>query len=314
MEVTPCYTAASFFLTGLPRMQQFSTIGIIGRRDNRDIIDSLQVLTAFLQRRANTSIVVDPAVSELLGAHAFTVCERESMGGSCQLVIVVGGDGSMLKVAGTLAEQGVPVVGINRGRLGFLTDILPEEIDYSLEQILDGHYKLESRFLLEVGLRGKPAELHLGSAMNDVVLHPGVAAQMIEFELYIDGQFVYNQASDGLIVATPTGSTAYSMSAGGPIMHPKLDALVLVPMYPHSLSSRPIVVDSDSEVTIVIGERHDTTPQISCDGSVVYTTSVGDVLTIRRKTQELKLLHPVDYDYYATCRSKLGWSHRPGRT
>lgn len=294
-------------------MQQFSTIGIIGRRDNRDIVDSLHALTDFLQARPATSIVVDESVSGLLGQHPFEVCHRDRMGGRCQLVIVVGGDGSMLKAAGTLAEQGLPVVGINRGRLGFLTDILPEEIEQALGPILEGRYKLENRFLLEVDLRSKEGTRQLGIAMNDVVLHPGVAAQMIEFELCIDGQFVYNQASDGLIVATPTGSTAYSMSAGGPIMHPKLDALVLVPMYPHSLSSRPIVVDSDSEISIVVGERHDTTPQISCDGTVVHTTRVGDVLTIRRTARELKLLHPVDYDYYATCRSKLGWSHRPGR-
>ncbi len=294
-------------------MQQFSSIGIISRRDNRDIIDSLQALTGYLQKRPGISIVVDESVSELLGAHAFEICPRERMGSRCQLAIVIGGDGSMLKVASTLAEQGVPVVGINRGRLGFLTDIVPEEIEHSLDQILSGKYKLESRFLLDVGLARTDSLSPLGSAMNDVVLHPGVAAQMIEFELYIDGQFVYNQASDGLIVATPTGSTAYSMSAGGPIMHPRLDALVLVPMYPHSLSSRPIVVGSNAEITIVIGERHDTTPQISCDGSVVYTTSVGDVLTIKRKPQQLQLVHPVDYDYYATCRSKLGWSHRPGK-
>lgn len=295
-------------------MQQFSTIGIISRRDNRDIVDSLQALIAFLQRRPGTTIVVDDAVSGLLGTHGFTVCPREQMGRHCKLAIVIGGDGSMLKVASTLAEQGVPVVGINRGRLGFLTDIVPEEIEPSLGAILDGRFKLERRFLLDVGLvRGSALE-PLGSAMNDVVLHPGIAAQMIEFELYIDGTFVYNQASDGLIVATPTGSTAYSMSAGGPIMHPDLDALVLVPMYPHSLSSRPIVVDSGAELTIVIGERHATTPQVSCDGTVVCTTAVGDMLRIRRKPQELQLLHPVDYDYYATCRSKLGWSHRPGRT
>ncbi|HHX81848.1 MAG TPA: NAD(+) kinase, partial [Pseudomonadaceae bacterium] len=226
---------------------------------------------------------------------------------------VVGGDGSMLKAAATLADQGLPVVGINRGRLGFLTDIIPEEIETSLDLILDGHYLLENRFLLDVSFPAASDTALLGSAMNDVVLHPGIAAQMIEFELYIDGRFVYNQASDGLIVATPTGSTAYSMSAGGPIMHPDLDALVLVPMYPHTLSSRPIVVDSDSEITLVIGDRHNTSPQISCDGSVVYTSNPGDVLTIKRKSQELKLLHPEDYDYYATCRSKLGWSHRPGR-
>lgn len=294
-------------------MQQFSTIGIISRRDNRDIIDSLQVLTSYLQKRPSTSVIVDESVSGLLGEHGFEVCPREEMGGKCQLVIVVGGDGSMLKAASTLADQNVPVVGINRGRLGFLTDIIPEEIEHSLGEILAGQYKLESRFLLDVYIPGEQGPSLLGSAMNDVVLHPGVAAQMIEFELYIDGQFVYNQASDGLIVATPTGSTAYSMSAGGPIMHPQLDALVLVPMYPHSLSSRPIVVGSESEITIVIGDRHNTMPQISCDGSVVYTTSVGEVLTIKRKSKRLQLLHPYDYDYYATCRSKLGWSHRPGK-
>lgn len=294
-------------------MQQFSTIGIISRRDNRDIADSLLALTAYLQQRPHTSIVVDESVSGILGEHAFRVCRREEIGQYCQLVIVVGGDGSMLKAAATLADQGLPVVGINRGRLGFLTDIIPEEIETSLDLILDGHYLLENRFLLDVSFPAASDTALLGSAMNDVVLHPGIAAQMIEFELYIDGRFVYNQASDGLIVATPTGSTAYSMSAGGPIMHPDLDALVLVPMYPHTLSSRPIVVDSDSEITLVIGDRHNTSPQISCDGSVVYTSNPGDVLTIKRKSQELKLLHPEDYDYYATCRSKLGWSHRPGR-
>lgn len=294
-------------------MQQFPTIGIIGRRDNRDIVDSLLALTDYLKAREDTAIVVDDSVSGLLGEHDYKVCARQDIGKHCQLVIVVGGDGSMLKAAGTLADQDVPVVGINRGRLGFLTDIRPEDIDNSLGSILDGRYQLETRFLMDVSLPPDAGGSLLGSAMNDVVLHPGIAAQMIEFELYIDGRFVYNQASDGLIVATPTGSTAYSMSAGGPIMHPGLDALVLVPMYPHSLSSRPIVVDSDSEITLVVGDRHNTSPQVSCDGSVVHTSNPGDMLVVRRKQRELKLLHPEDYDYYATCRSKLGWSHRPGK-
>ncbi len=294
-------------------MQQFSTIGIISRRDNRELVDTLLALTAFLHRRPHTRIVLDEAVSALLGTHPFEVCPRHEMGGLCQLVIVVGGDGSMLKAAPLMADQDLPVVGINRGRLGFLTDIRPEEIELALGPILEGKYVEESRFLLEVIQITSKGEVMLGTAMNDVVLHPGRAAQMIEFELYVDGGFVYNQASDGLIVATPTGSTAYSMSAGGPIMHPKLDALVLVPMYPHSLSSRPIVVDSGSSIKLVIGARENTAPQVSCDGSVVHTTSVGDVITIRRKHKELKLLHPVDYDYYATCRSKLHWSHRPGK-
>jgi NAD+ kinase len=294
-------------------MQQFSTIGIISRRDNRELIDSLLALTAFLRRRPHTRILLEENVSELLGTHPFEICRREDMGQMCQLVIVVGGDGSMLKAAPVLADQNLPVVGINRGRLGFLTDILPEEIETGLGRILAGEYKLESRFLLDVSLPGSKREQLLGAAMNDVVLHPGVAAQMIEFELYIDEQFVCNQTSDGLIVATPTGSTAYALSAGGPIMHPRLDALVLVPMYPHTLSSRPIVVDSDSTIRLVLGDRHKSTPQVSCDGSVVHACGAGDSIIIRRKSKQLQLLHPVDYDYYATCRSKLGWSQRPGK-
>ena len=294
-------------------MQQFSTIGIISRRDNRELVDTLLALTGFLQRRPHTRVVLDEAVSALLGTHPYEVLTRTQMGGVCQLVIVVGGDGSMLKAAPLMADQDLPVVGINRGRLGFLTDIRPEEIERALGPILEGQYVEEKRFLLEVIQSTPKGDVILGAAMNDVVLHPGKAAQMIEFELYVDGGFVYNQASDGLIVATPTGSTAYSMSAGGPIMHPKLAALVLVPMYPHSLSSRPIVVDSGSSIKLVIRERENTVPQVSCDGTVVHTTSVGDTLTIRRKQKELRLLHPVDYDYYATCRSKLHWSHRPGK-
>jgi len=295
-------------------MQQFSTIGIISRHDNSELMDTLLVLTTFLQKRPATRIVLDEAVSALLGTHSFETCPRAAMGKHCQLVIVVGGDGSMLKAAPVLADQDLPVVGINRGRLGFLTDILPEGLEAGLSRILDGHYRLESRFLLEVSRPGDTGEVLLGNAMNDVVLHPGMAAQMIEFELFIDGQFVYNQASDGLIVATPTGSTAYSMSAGGPIMHPQLDALVLVPMYPHSLSSRPVVIGSDSNITLVIGDRHRILPQISCDGSVIHTASAGDRITIRRKHKQLQLMHPVDYDYYATCRSKLLWSQRPGNS
>lgn len=295
-------------------MQQFSTIGLISRRDNRDIIDTLTQVADYLCKRQGTSVLVDDSVAALLPSRKLEVISRAAMGTRCQLVIVVGGDGSMLKAANILAEQDIPVVGVNRGRLGFLTDILPDDIKSALEQILSGHYREEPRFLLEVSIgEGRTARL-LGSAMNDVVLHPGIAAQMIEFDLYVDGQFVCHQASDGMIIATPTGSTAYSLSAGGPIMHPRLDVLALVPMYPHSLSSRPIVVDSKSVITLVVGERHTTTPQISCDGSVVHTSSVGDTFTIRRKAKQLKLLHPVDYDYYATCRSKLGWAQRPVRT
>ncbi|MGA0936017.1 MAG: NAD(+) kinase [Pseudohongiellaceae bacterium] len=290
-------------------MAQFSTIGLTGR-NNPDIVDSLQALVHYLKHTANVDIVLDVNVASLLDDHAFPVAPIQKLAGKCDLVIVVGGDGSLLQVASILAEHDLPVIGINRGRLGFLTDIMPDDLEAMLDGVLAGEFKIESRFLLDLFI-GDRNQVYLGSALNDIVLHPGKAVQMIEFALYIDDEFVYNQASDGLIVATPTGSTAYAMSAGGPIMHPRLDAMVLVPINPHSLSSRPIVVEGNRELTLVVGDRHRILPQLSCDGSMSHACSPGDRITIRKKDKQLKILHPGDYDYYETCRSKLGWSYRP---
>jgi len=226
------------------------------------------------------------------------------------LVVVVGGDGSMLNVAKHVASEGVPVIGINRGNLGFLTDILPDEIETQLDEVLAGKFTVENRFLLDAILNGAEEHKALGSALNDVVLHPGKAAQMIEFELFVNGKFVYSQESDGLIVATPTGSTAYSLSAGGPIMHPDLNAVVLVPMYPHSLNSRPIVIDGDCEIKLVVAAKESLQPQVSCDGDVRYTASAGDEIIVTKKSVPLKLIHPNNHSFYQTCRSKLGWGSR----
>jgi len=210
-----------------------------------------------------------------------------------------------------VASDQVPVIGINRGRLGFLTDILPDELEEGITAVLDGRYSVDSRFLLDVAARPQFAknskDQYLGSALNDVVLHPGKAAQMIKFELYVDGKFVYSLDSDGLIVATPTGSTAYALSAGGPIMHPGLNAVVLVPMYPHSLGNRPIVVDGDSEIRIVVSPQEILEPQVSCDGQVLYTATAGDEIIVRKKDVPLKLIHPPEHTFYQACRSKLGW-------
>ena len=293
-------------------MAEFSTIGLTGRNTS-DIVDSLDTVVAFLENHVDINIVLDVNIAGLLKGTKYPVCSIEKLAGQCDLVIVVGGDGSLLQVAAVLAEHDLPVIGINRGRLGFLTDILPDEIESMLDKVLSGEYKIESRFLLDlfIGSDKQDQNEYLGSALNDVVLHPGKAVQMIEFSLYIDNEFVYNQASDGLIVATPTGSTAYAMSAGGPIMNPRLDAIVLVPINPHSLSSRPIVVEGNRELTLIVGDRHQILPQISCDGSMSHHCAPGDRITIRKKPKGLKILHPADYDYYETCRSKLGWSLRP---
>ena len=290
-------------------MSQFKTIGLTAR-NNIDIVDSLQAVIRFLEQNSGTNILLDENIANLLDGNKHPLFSMDNLGSNFDLVIVVGGDGSLLQVASSLADHDLPVTGINRGTLGFLTDILPGDIESTLQPILDGEFKIESRFLLELSI-GAGAQNYLGSALNDIVLHPGKAVQMIEFELYIDNEFVYNQASDGLIVATPTGSTAYAMSAGGPIMHPRLDAIVIVPINPHSLSSRPIVVEGNRELTLVVGDRHNILPQLSCDGAMSHSCSPGDRITIRKKQKELKILHPADYDYYETCRSKLGWSHRP---
>ena len=290
-------------------MTTFSRIGLVGRPGHAGVVDSLQRLLKFLATR-NVQIILDEKTAALLPKHQLEVRSREHLGRECDLVIVVGGDGSMLNVAQIMAYHDVPVLGVNRGRLGFLTDILPAEIEQRIEQILNGQYKEESRFLIEFEVVRAGQIIPGGCALNDIVLHPGTAAQMIEFELYIGEEFVNSQQSDGLIVATPTGSTAYALSAGGPIMHPSLNALVLVPMYPHTLSSRPLVVDAANSIRIVVVKQRSMLPQISCDGAVKFTTEPGDQIMIRRKEGPLRLIHPLDHNYYQTCRSKLGWGNR----
>lgn len=290
-------------------MTEFSTIGLVGRPGHVGVIDTLNRLLAFLSEKG-LSIVLDDLTAGLIDGHGWKECKREDLAKYCDLVIVVGGDGSMLNIAKHIASGQVPVIGINRGRLGFLTDILPDELEAGISEVLSGNYSVESRFLLDVTAFSGGTRQHLGSALNDVVLHPGKAAQMIEFELFVDDKFVYSQESDGLIVATPTGSTAYALSAGGPIMHPGLNAVVLVPMYPHSLNSRPIVIDGDSEIRIVVSAEESLQPQVSCDGQVMYTAAAGDEILVTKKAVPLQLIHPPQHSFYQSCRSKLGWGNR----
>ncbi|MED5411632.1 MAG: NAD(+) kinase [Pseudomonadota bacterium] len=290
-------------------MSEFKRIGLVGRPGHSGVVTSMSRLIACL-RSKDLSIMMDDATSELMGNTTVEVGSRIQLSASCDLVVVVGGDGSMLNVAKQVASEGVPVIGINRGNLGFLTDILPDEIETQLDEVLAGKFTVENRFLLDAILNGAEEDKALGSALNDVVLHPGKAAQMIEFELFVNGKFVYSQESDGLIVATPTGSTAYSLSAGGPIMHPDLNAVVLVPMYPHSLNSRPIVIDGDCEIKLVVAAKESLQPQVSCDGDVCYTASAGDEIIVTKKSVPLKLIHPNNHSFYQTCRSKLGWGSR----
>ncbi len=290
-------------------MSAFKRIGLIGRAGHPGVVDTLSLLHKVLVARGLQVLCDEHCAAELRGATPLVV-PRAELAAQSDLVIVVGGDGSMLRVAQWLVAHNVPVLGVNRGRLGFLTDILPEEIETRLTEVLAGRYTEESRFLIECEVRRQGRVLHSGSALNDVVLHPGTAARMLEFELFINEQFVNSQQSDGLIVATPTGSTAYALSAGGPIMHPSLNALVLVPMYPHTLGSRPLVIDADSSIRVVVGKQRSIVPQVSCDGSIGFPVEPGDEFIVRKKQGSLRLIHPLDHNYYETCRSKLGWGSR----
>ncbi|RKQ97172.1 NAD+ kinase [Kushneria sinocarnis] len=290
-------------------MEQFKHIGLIGRLGSDHVVETLNRLIGFLEGRG-CRLSIEARLADGLSNCNVARATREEMGAQCDLVIVIGGDGSLLGAARALCYSNTPVLGINRGRLGFLTDISPHELEARVTEVLEGRYETEYRFLLQASLYRNGELIGSASGLNDVVLHPAAAVRMIEFELFVDEQFVYSQRSDGLIVATPTGSTAYALSGGGPILHPQMEAIVLVPMFPHTLSSRPIVVDSGSSIAVRVIQGADVELQISCDGHMRMVVQPDDVLRIERKPEQLRLIHPPGHSFFEACRSKLGWSSR----
>ena len=284
----------------------FRKIGLVGRSKQPGLREVVQQLLALLEERG-LEVMLEDRLGELVEDRSHPLASCDEIGQSVDLVIVVGGDGSLLSAARTLAKYDTPVIGVNRGRLGFLTDITPDEISRQLPAVLDGKYEREHRFLLDARVHRNGKLVGQADALNDVVVNSGTSARMIEFELYINDSFVYRQRADGLIVSTPTGSTAYSLSGGGPIMHPTLDAMLLVPMFPHALSSRPIVVDGDSRIRIDILARNRIHPPVTCDGQVNMTARPGDSVHLIKKSHRLTLLHPLGHSFYASCRDKLRW-------
>ncbi|MEP5567711.1 MAG: NAD(+) kinase [Halioglobus sp.] len=286
----------------------FKKIGLVGRSQQNGLDVVLQELLTLLEHRGH-EVILEDCLGELVPGADVRLGNRDDIGQDSDLVIVAGGDGSLLSAARTLAKYDTPVLGVNRGRLGFLTDITPDQIAEQIPRVLDGDFATESRFLLDAHVEREGQIVAQADALNDVVVNSGTSAQMIEIELTIDNTFVYRQRADGLIVSTPTGSTAYSLSGGGPIMHPSLDAIVLVPMFPHALSSRPIVVDGNSEIRVDILQRNSIHPPVTCDGQVNMTARPGDSVVIRKKPHRLTLLHPVGHSFYASCRDKLRWGN-----
>ncbi len=288
-------------------MQAFQTVALVGRFRSSGIEQTLDQIEVFLRSRGldvirpitSTDNAGDVKSLARLPAHAI------------DLAIVVGGDGTMLGIARELAPSGVPVIGINHGRLGFMTDIPLDRWTEALAAILDGHYEAEERTLLDTRvLRDPDSQVPFEArALNDVVVGRGLVGRMLELNVEVDGKFMYTQRADGLIIATPTGSTAYALSANGPILHPQLSGIVLVPVAPQALSNRPIVLPDTCTVTVRIGDETDA--RVNCDMQTFSDLHPGDRIVIQRSAHRIRFLHPSGYSYFATLRGKLAWQALP---
>ena len=288
----------------------FKKIGVMGTHRNPLVGQTVEHTVKILKKQG-AIVYVESESARGLKLEGALVMSLHDLCQQIDLVIAVGGDGNLLHAARTMSLQGIPVMGINRGQLGFLTDLSPDDLEVPLAEILKGEYVSEERFLLEGKvIRQDGSAFGTGNALNDVVLFPGDVAQLIEFEMRIDGQFVYSQRSDGLIIATPTGSTAYALSAGGPIIAPHLEAMVLVPKLPHTLTSRPVVIDAKSQIEIRLAEYNKTEPRLSYDGQSHVALDRHDRVLIYRQAQPLVLLHPKSYNYYGIWREKLHWGRQ----
>lgn len=285
------------------------TIGLIGKFADSSTRDTLQTVHDMLTAQGR-KVLLDSHTAEVIPDLAIDSVDRDTLGKQCDLIIVVGGDGTFLNAARSLVEHDVPLLGINLGRLGFLADISRDEIHTTLQKMLDGDFVEERRFMLHASIQCEDIENSESFAFNDVVVHKWNVARMIELDIYINGQYMNTLRSDGLIISTPTGSTAYALSGGGPIVHPSLDAIILVPICPHTMSQRPIVVDGSSEIEVVISNMNQAEAQVTCDGQQNINIKCGDSVMVKKFAKPLRMHHPSTYDYYEILRAKLHWGHK----
>ena len=289
--------------------QLYKTIGLIGKPHHCGTSATIVALYEYLTKN-HYKVLVESSVAPYIKVKNLAKHTLNEIGEMAELAIVVGGDGYMLGAARVLSCYQIGVIGVNRGNLGFLTDLSPDNLIPPLSAILRGESRSEQRFVIETEVYRHGKLKSANSAVNEAVLHAGKVANMIEFEVYIDGAFMFSQRSDGLIISTPTGSTAYSMSAGGPILTPTLNALSLVPMFPHTLTSRPIVVDGNSEIKLILANENYENLQISCDGHVILAVMPGDEVIIKKSEYTLRLVHPLNHDHFSVLRSKLNWGNK----
>ena len=286
---------------------KFEHVGFWGRLSDAKVAETASRVISHVKSR-NARIVAPPsaeAIARKLGD--VDLVDEAELATRADVIVAIGGDGTMLHAARRVALHGVPLLGINLGKLGFLTDILPEQALDAVDSILSGDHLAEERRMLEAELVGDGERPGPMIALNDVVLQKRGSSRILDFATWIDGSYVNTHGGDGLVVATPTGSTAYALSCGGPILYPELDALVLAPICPHTLSDRPIVVRSTSTIEIRLLERPDTQAQVTCDGISMGELAPGERLIVTPADTHVTLLHPSDHDYFRILRSKLRW-------
>jgi NAD+ kinase len=279
---------------------------LVGRFADPQVAEPLSVLVPHLQSRRITVLVSDetPLPSTMQSIVRLPSAE---LAARADLVIAVGGDGTLLYAAGLVARHQVPLLGINRGHLGFLTDIMPEDLVAEVDAALQGKLDSDERPLLAARLESAAGVITEALALNDVVMQRLATGRMVDFESHVDGRYVNTHAGDGVVIASATGSTAYALSCGGPIVEPHLDVFVMAPISPHTLSDRPIIVSARSNIEIRLLDRHDTRAQLVCDGAVLSEIEPGDRLLIKQAKERVRLLHPLGHDFYRLLRSKLHW-------
>ncbi len=290
---------------------KYERVGVIARLGGESVEDSVEAVARVLDAAGVEAIYEAPAAATL-SDDALRIAGREALGDQCDLIVVVGGDGSLLGVGRDLSHKNIPVLGVNRGGLGFLAGVAPEDIEEDLADVLHGECVEEAHFLLEAVISRNGQEVARSPALNDVVVHSAGRSHMLEVRVWIDDQWVYDQRGDGLIIASPTGSTAYSLSAGGPIMHPALDAIAIVPMFPHTLTSRPLVVQGGSRIRVTVENADAIDAQVNCDSQVNFDLGTGAELHVEKYPEPMTLLYPKRHSFYESCRSKLDWATRLG--
>jgi NAD+ kinase len=285
---------------------KFKCIALVGRPADLRVAECMLSLAAHFHSRG-VRVLIDPGVGLAFPPHSIVPCPEAEFAAQADLIIAIGGDGTLLYAARLVAGHAVPLLGVNRGRLGFLTDVSPNSMLEDVDTVLGGGYTEDRRSLLAARLEKRGGGSVSALALNDVVVNKWETGRTMDFETSINGRFVNSHGGDGMVIATATGSTAYALSCGGPIVEPDLDVWVLAPISPHTLSDRPIVVRAGSRIQLRMSDRFESRAQVTCDGSAIGELEQGDDLFIEGAAAQITLLHPPGYDYYRLLRSKLHW-------